>query len=178
MYLYPHKKSWAKEYAEERALLLGVYGEGLELHHIGSTAIDGLFAKDCIDILGVVENIEQAQKKKAQIVALGYSYKGEYGIPGRAYFSKKHRKVHLHIHEMNDLNARKHLNFVQVMRHNPQLVEQLNILKQELHARHPDNKELYQKEKSHFYDRIHKMPWTRPYAPPWRLSGSRFRVRS
>jgi len=88
MYIYPHDKKWASEYAQESKAIISNYGVGLDLYHIGSTAIKGLNAKDCIDILGVVTNLSEMQDKKESIVRLGYTYKGKYGIHGREYFSK------------------------------------------------------------------------------------------
>ena len=79
MYIYPHNIQWASEYTQESKAILLSYGAGLELHHIGSTAVKGLYAKDCIDILGIVSNLSEVQAKKEKIIHLGYSYKGEYG---------------------------------------------------------------------------------------------------
>lgn len=157
MYIYSHKDEWKDEYASESSLILSSYGEGIHLHHIGSTAIEGLFAKDCIDILGVVESLSEVTLRKKSINDLGYRYKGEYGIPGREYFSKSIRKVHLHIFQAGDPSIRKHLHFVDVMRGNNKLVEDLNKLKKHLHKIYPSDKDSYQREKEHFYNHIHAM---------------------
>lgn len=155
MYLYPHNNKWQDEYANERGLILSSYGGGIKLHHIGSTAIEGLFAKDCIDILGIVKSLSAVRKRKESITSLGYRYKGENGISGREYFSKNVRKVHLHIFEAGDPNVRKHLHFVEVMRGNTHLIEELNALKKRLHQKYPSNKGSYQREKEPFYKQLH-----------------------
>jgi GrpB-like predicted nucleotidyltransferase (UPF0157 family) len=133
------------------------YGAELELHHIGSTAVAGLNAKDCIDILGVVPNLSIVGDKKESLIDIGYDHRGPYGIPGREYFSKQHRKVHLHIFESGDFNITKHLNFVKIMRANPSLIEALNVVKEQLHIKFPVDKEAYQIGKKFFYDKIHEM---------------------
>ena len=97
MYLFPHKPEWQLEFEQEKASLTASYRGEIKLFHIGSTAIKGLYAKDCIDILGVVEEIAEIGRFKQDLIKLGFDGRGEYGIPGRAYFSKTHRKVHLHI---------------------------------------------------------------------------------
>lgn len=157
MYLFPHNLQWKKEYAFERQLIVNSYDEAIELHHIGSTAIEGLYAKDCIDILGIVEHLPKVIAGKKALVDQGYLYKGEYGIPGRAYFSKKLRKVHLHIFESGDDNIKKHLNFVERMRENSKLIKQLNDLKIQLHQKYPNDKDSYQREKQCFYDKINAL---------------------
>lgn len=157
MYLYKHKTEWANDYILARDAIVSSYGAELELQHIGSTAIDGLNAKDCIDILGVVPSLSIISEKKKSLIDLGYEYRGAYGIEGREYFSKLHRKVHLHIFESGDFNVIKHLNFVKVMRANPRLIDELNIIKQRLHNKFPSDKEAYQIGKKYFYDKLHEM---------------------
>lgn len=157
MYIHQHKKAWKDQYNKESHLILSSYGEDIQLHHIGSTAIEGLYAKDCIDILGVVDDLSQVINRKNSIVELGYFYKGEYGITGREYFSKSQRKTHLHIFKAGDPNIKKHLFFVEIMRGNSQLIKELNTLKQHLHQKYPLDKDAYQRVKGCFYNKIHKM---------------------
>jgi len=157
MYIYPHNIQWASEYTQESKAIILSYGAGLKLHHIGSTAVKGLYAKDCIDVLGIVSSLSEVQTKKESFIRLGYSYKGEHGINGREYFSKLKRKVHLHIFETGDINIARHLNFLSIMKSTPALVAKLNNLKNHLHNKYPDDKESYQKEKVCFYNKTHKM---------------------
>ena len=92
MYIYPHKIEWKTEYQSEKSLILSSYNGSITLYHIGSTAISGLYAKDCIDILGVVNDTADIAAKKQSFIDVGYTYKGEYGFLGREYFSKTERK--------------------------------------------------------------------------------------
>lgn len=154
MYIFPPNPEWESEYRVESSTILTVYGEGIELFHIGSTAIPGLYAKDCIDILGVVNNIVEVQGKINSLVGIGYNHKGEYGIAGREYFSKSKRKVHLHVFEKGSDEIDRHLHFVRIMQSTPSLIPKLNELKCKLHAQFPGNKEQYQKEKVYFYNEI------------------------
>jgi GrpB-like predicted nucleotidyltransferase (UPF0157 family) len=154
MYLFPHNLQWKKEYAIERQLIVNSFDGAIGLHHIGSTAIEGLYAKDCIDILGVVECLPKTLERKEFLTDLGYLYKGECGISGRAYFSKNFRKVHLHIFKTGDDNIKKHLSFVDTMRADSKLIEQMNRLKIRLHQKYPTDKDSYQLEKQSFYNKL------------------------
>jgi GrpB-like predicted nucleotidyltransferase (UPF0157 family) len=157
MYLHPPNDEWQSGFEHEKnALILGYEGQ-IDIFHIGSTAITGLYAKDCLDLLGVVENISEVSRLKHNITQLGYVHKGEYGISGREYFSKPQRKVHLHIFQCGDVEIAKHLNFVKVMQGNIELIFQLNQLKKQLHAKYPRDKESYQNEKTIYYNRINSM---------------------
>ena len=157
MYLHPYKKEWPDEYRREVKLILAVYKGSIALHHIGSTAIEGLYAKDCIDILGVVSDLSAVRASLDELENIGYQHKGSHGIEGREYFSKSKRKVHLHIFKEGNSSIDKHIGFVQILRSTPSLVTKLNELKQELYDKYPYDKESYQKEKVFFYNEIHTM---------------------
>ncbi len=154
MYLFPHNPQWTLEFEQESKAIMAVYDAEIELHHIGSTAVPGLLAKDCIDILGVVPKLSTVNFKAHKLTALGFENRGTYGIPGRAYFSKPVRKTHLHIFESANPNIEKHMEFVQIMRSNENLVEELNALKAELHHKYPEQQNHYQQEKAFFYQQL------------------------
>jgi GrpB-like predicted nucleotidyltransferase (UPF0157 family) len=156
MYIHAYKDEWKVEYLRESELIRSRYGADIELHHIGSTAVIGLYAKDCIDILGVVSNLSEVVARKDAIVGLGYRYKGAYGIEGREYFSKDVRKVHFHIFASGDSNIEKHLKFVETMKGDQAFIDELNRLKIHLHSRYPHDREAYQKAKKFFYTKIHE----------------------
>jgi GrpB-like predicted nucleotidyltransferase (UPF0157 family) len=157
MYVYPHKQEWKAEYLQESERIRSRYGRAIDLHHIGSTAVVGLLAKDCIDILGVVSDLSEVVARKQTLIELGYRYRGENGIAGRRYFSKVVRKVHLHIFESGDPNVEKHLRFVKRMQGDEALVDELNRLKAELHERYPNERDAYQAGKSHFYSKLNPL---------------------
>ena len=157
MYLYPYKIEWRDEYLKEEQAILSAYIGSIQFHHIGSTAVKGLYSKDCIDILGVVSDLREVKDNLGHLKNVGYEYKGDYGIDGREYFSKSAKKVHFHIFQAGNVNIKKHLGFVEIMQSNPELVIKLNQLKQSLASKYPLDKDLYQKEKIFFYDEIHRM---------------------
>lgn len=156
MYIYPHKSAWKNEYEDEKRLIISCYHGNITLHHIGSTVISGLYAKDCIDILGIVKCTDGVVAQKQNFIDLGYTYKGEYGFEGRQYFSKTKRKVHLHIYPLGHLAIEEHLNFIHIMQGNLKLINELNQLKQHLHNKYPQDKNAYQTEKAYFYENIKK----------------------
>ena len=157
MYLYPYNSEWPEEYLREEQGILAAFTCSIQLHHIGSTAVEGLRSKDCIDILGVVTNLTQVKLNISCLENTGFEFKGSYGIEGRQYFSKRARKVHFHIFQKGNVNIKKHLGFVEIMRSRPDLVTRLNQLKLALECKYPVDKDSYQKEKTFFYDEIHKM---------------------
>lgn len=158
MYLFPYNSEWPEEYRKAEQAILAAYIGSIQLHHIGSTAIKGLFSKDCIDILGVVSDLRQVKASLSCLINIDFQYKGSYGIEGREYFSKKiPRKVHLHIFQEGNLNIKRHLGFVRIMKSSPDFIAKLNNLKIALQSKYPSDKDAYQNEKIFFYNEIHKM---------------------
>ena len=84
----PPDPAWAEGYRRERALLMPVFGPLLvELHHIGSTAVEGLWAKPILDLMPVVTSLEAVDRLDPELEALGYQCMGASragGISARA----------------------------------------------------------------------------------------------
>ena len=46
MYLFPHNNDWQSEFQNEKNSIVYSYGAAIEIFHIGSTAIKGLYPND------------------------------------------------------------------------------------------------------------------------------------
>ena len=93
---------WPELFQIESEALAAVLGdEILRVHHIGSTAVPGLAAKPIIDILLEVKDVNTLDEYNAAMERLGYTARGEYGVPGRRFFLKGlHNRTH-HVHAFN-----------------------------------------------------------------------------
>lgn len=142
-----HDPGWNFLYREEAALIGAVLGEGLlEMHHIGSTAVDGLRAKPVIDMMPVVADIRQVDAKNERFRRIGYECMGEFGIAGRRFFRKggDARTHHIHIFESgNRLDIERHLAVRDYLREHPEKAEAYGRLKSALAELYPDDIEGY-----------------------------------
>jgi GrpB-like predicted nucleotidyltransferase (UPF0157 family) len=122
--LAPHHPKWKRVFSDEAYLILHSLNlESLKLYHCGSTSIPGICAKPIIDIVGSVKNLELFDQSKEKLEALGYEYKGEYGIKGRRYSvlynpEKTHSFCHLHIFKENSRELHDHIIFRDYLRLN------------------------------------------------------------
>ncbi len=156
MYIFPHDPNWKVDFEIASEKLTEVSELEIQLHHIGSTSIQGLSAKKCIDILGVISDFSLGARLIEPFESLGYVYKAEYGIAGRHYFSKVEQpKIHLHVLPQGHEQIGIHLHFKNVMSKRPELVKELNEFKKELSDQFP--KEIYQIKKKVFYDNVAKI---------------------
>ncbi len=156
--LSPYQTIWAQLYEEEKKRLEKVIGRGvLDIQHIGSTAVPNLKAKPILDIGIAVKNFEEAFALIFPIEKLGYTYRGENGIPRRHYFVKgpPEKRTH-HIHMFEEVNEEwgAHLLFRNYLRTHPQTVITYQTLKEDLAKRYPDNREAYTDAKHTFIQRV------------------------
>lgn len=137
----PYDPLWKVTYAVEAEQLKEILIEVLVgMHHIGSTAVEGLCAKPVIDIMAVVKNIDSVDCYNHGFAAIGYECMGEYGMSGRRYFRKgaKKRTHHVHVFEAGNLfDTTRHLAVRDYLRAHPQVALEYGRLKIGLAAKFP-----------------------------------------
>jgi NAD-dependent deacetylase len=110
--------AWPRLYQEEAARVREALGEGVvEIEHMGSTAVPGLIAKPVIDIAAGLDRLELGDEQVTAMEELGYAYRGEYGLPGRLYFERPDR--HVHVVEWGGEHWHRHRAFRDYLRSHP-----------------------------------------------------------
>lgn len=150
--LAPHNPDWAKMAEAEGARIAEAMGDiFLRIEHFGSTAIPGIAAKPTVDLSPIVRSIEMADARRADIEALGYLWRGEFGIPGRRYCVLERdgkRLFHVHIFADGDPNIATQLIFRDYLRAHRDEALAYEAIKREAAAAHPWNSLAYNDHKS------------------------------
>ncbi|SFL60776.1 GrpB domain, predicted nucleotidyltransferase, UPF0157 family [Paenibacillus sp. 1_12] len=136
----PYDEKWSILFKEEAAKIKTVYGDKiLNIHHIGSTAIPSVYAKPIIDIMVVVKDISKVDSFNYEMQLLGYTPKGENGIPERRYFNKggNARTHHLHAFQTGNENILRHLAFRDYLNEFPDKAKMYSELKLKLSKEFP-----------------------------------------
>jgi len=133
----PHRDSWKQDFEIEAVKIRSALGATLViLHHIGSTAIPGIYAKPIIDILAKVISLEALDANPGGMRSLGYEAMGEFGIPGRRYFRKDDssgvRTHHVHAFARESPQIARHLAFRDYLISHPRTAQAYSELKREL----------------------------------------------
>jgi len=155
----PHDPRWQEVFRIESKRVADALGEiVVTIHHIGSTAIPGIYAKPIIDILVEVQDITQVDEQSSAMESLGYEVMGEYGIPNRRFFRKDNlagvRTHHIHIFEVGSAQVKRHLAFRDYMIAHPEVAHRYSELKRELAREHPLNIDAYMDGKDGFIKEI------------------------
>lgn len=169
--LTAHQDCWAEWYAEEadalRKLLPG--GQGLRIHHIGSTAIPGIWAKPVIDILLEAPAPDALRAAGERLVAGGWicmSDTGERISLNKGYTEAglEERVFHLHLRLPGDCGE---IRFRDYLRAHPEAAKAYERLKLSLWKTCGHNRDRYTAGKTGFvikYTRLAEAEASRRYA--------------
>ncbi|MGE4277337.1 MAG: GrpB family protein [Lawsonibacter sp.] len=152
--LTAHQPDWAAWYQEERDALTRILPENATVHHIGSTAISGIWAKPIVDIL-VEVNLNEFKAVKPLIIKCGYlcmaqdqthmDFNKGYTPEG---FSEK--VFHLHLREYGDHDE---LYFRDYLNKHPEIAREYETLKLSLWKRFEHDRDGYTNAKTDFVRR-------------------------
>jgi GrpB-like predicted nucleotidyltransferase (UPF0157 family) len=124
----------------------------LSVHHIGSTAVPGLAAKPIIDLMPLVTDLDELDRERGRVEALGYHWRGELGIAGRRYCALSDqngkRIVQLHCFKADSPHARRHLAFRDYLRAHPDQASAYENEKRRARELHPNDSHAYTDEKA------------------------------
>lgn len=155
----PPNPDWPAEFMAEAARILAALpaaGVVEGIHHIGSTAVAGLWAKPVIDMLMVARSLPQLDDAAAPALQrLGYQVMGEFGLAGRRYFRKDSaqgvRTHQLHAYALGSAAAiERHLAFRDYLRAHPAAAAAYGDLKRQLAEQHAGNPAAYMDGKDAF----------------------------
>jgi GrpB-like predicted nucleotidyltransferase (UPF0157 family) len=151
----PHDPKWSRKFEAEAKVIGAALGAAATaIHHIGSTAIPGIFAKPIIDMLVEATSVEAVDERAPLLEAMGYEVKGEFGIPGRRYFRKDNeagiREYQIHAFAADSGEVARHLAFRDYLRSHPQAAGEYSQLKRELAKQHPSDAGAYMEGKDPF----------------------------
>ncbi|MGX1831157.1 GrpB family protein [Paenibacillus taichungensis] len=148
---------WDSQAQEEIRQLKELLQE-LNIHkfeHIGSTSIPGLSAKPIIDLMGEVQSWEDMDLIADQLNPIGWNYVPP-ELDGRQYrrfwvrVKDDKRAVHLHLMRPGEERWDRQIQFRDVLRQRPDLVEVYAALKAKLADENKDDREAYTAAKTDF----------------------------
>ena len=95
----PYEKAWKAAFEDIRQEVEAALG-GLiiGIEHVGSTSVEGLSAKPCIDVDVVIKDYTVLDAVVKKLAGIGYFHEGNLGIEGReafCYTGKNHLMKHL-----------------------------------------------------------------------------------
>lgn len=157
----PYTPTWHYAFKLIRKRLQKVLHTSDELiHHIGSTAVEGLPAKSIIDIDIEIKTIQSFAHTKQKLSRLGYHHVGDQGIKGREVFKLKRwnllPKHHLYVCLSGSSELKRHLAFRDYLITHPDAKEAYGKLKLEAAKKHPYDMDAYLRMKGELINKIYR----------------------
>lgn len=152
VFLVPWSAEWVKEFEMEKKRIEEVIGQYIvNVHHIGSTAVNGLSAKPIIDIAIEINHFLDGEQCVTALQGLGYSYRGVNVLPERHYFSKGEPRTHqIHMYQTGNRYLLEQINFRDYLRSNELARSEYQQLKLNLSNENKNDKHKYAEGKTDF----------------------------
>lgn len=156
---------WAAEFTALRQTIMSVAPPGASIHHIGSTAVPDLPAKDVIDIQLTLDDLSQLDC--AALEDLGFDWRRDLRTdhcpPGmtlpapeltKLFFKSTGRAANLHVRERGRFNQRYALLCRDYLRAHPRSVAAYTEIKRQLARRFANDVDAYYDIKDPVFDII------------------------
>ena len=117
------------------------------IEHVGSTSVEGMSAKPCIDIDVIIKDYSVFGEVVRKLGAIGYIHEGDLGIKDREafkYTDKPHLMLHhLYVCPQYSEELRRHITFRDFLRRTPEAVRKYSLVKEKAAALFPDEIDQY-----------------------------------
>lgn len=158
----PYDKAWSAAFEKIRKEIEGAVGDliiGIE--HVGSTSVEGMSAKPCIDLDVVIKDYSVFDAVVRRLEAIGYVHEGDLGIKDREafrYSDKPHLEGHhLYVCPQDSEELHRHVTFRDFLRGDPEAVKKYSEVKETAAKLFPDDIDRYIEYKSPCIEELYGM---------------------
>ena len=158
----PYDEAWKSAFEEIKREIEAVIGDKiLGIEHVGSTSVQGMSAKPCIDMDVIIQDYSVFDEVVERLKSLGYSHEGNLGIKDREafkYADKPHLlKHHLYVCPQHSEELHRHITFRDFLRSNPEAVQKYSAVKEKAAALFPNDIDQYIEYKSPCIEVLYSM---------------------
>lgn len=146
--MLPYDSAWKAAFEEIRKEIEQAAGDLIvDVEHVGSTSVEGMSAKPCIDLDVVIPDHAVFDAVADRLKAIGYFHEGDLGIKGREafrYSGKPHLMTHhLYVCPRDSRELHRHVTFRNFLRSHPEAVKQYSTVKETAARLFPDDIDRY-----------------------------------
>jgi GrpB-like predicted nucleotidyltransferase (UPF0157 family) len=157
----PYNEDWPVEFEKIKTELLAALGQLADsVEHVGSTSVNGCWAKPIIDVDVVIPSEECLSQVIERLAGVGYYHEGNLGIEGREAFGYVPKpglmQHHLYVCAKGSNELKRHLAFRDFLRLHPDAVVEYSQVKREAAALYPNDVDAYIQYKGAFIEKIYQ----------------------
>ena len=158
----PYDEAWKSDFEKIKNELENAIGDCIiGIEHVGSTSVEGLSAKPCIDIDVIIKDYSIFETVVNRLNAIGYIHEGNLGIPNREafkYSEKPHlQKHHLYVCPQDSEELHRHIIFRDFLRSHPEAVRKYGQIKEMAAKLFPNDIDGYIRYKSPCIEELYRL---------------------
>lgn len=149
----PYDSRWNDEFQKIKSYLEKALEDSiLAIEHVGSTSVEGLYAKPIIDIDVIIESYNKFEDVKSRLENLDYYHEGDLGIKDREAFGynekNKFMTHHLYVCPRDSEELKRHITFRDYLRTHEEDREKYSEIKLQAAKMYPTDIDSYIETKS------------------------------
>ena len=158
----PYDREWKCDFERIKNDIERVIGHLITgIEHVGSTSVEGMAAKPCIDIDVIIKDYSVFDDLVSALSSIGYFHEGDLGIKDReafGYSEKTHLKSH-HLYVCPEYSEElyRHITFRNFLKSDPDAVRKYSRIKEEAAKLFPDDIDKYIEYKSPCIDELYEV---------------------
>ena len=158
----PYNEGWRSDFEKIKNELENAIGDMvIAIEHVGSTSVQGMSAKPCIDIDVVIKDYSVFDIVVSRLADIGYIHEGNLGIKDREafkYTDKPHlQSHHLYVCPQYSAELHRHITFRDYLRTHPEAVNEYSKVKEKAAQLFPDDIDSYIEFKSPCIAKFYKL---------------------
>ena len=132
----------------------------ISVEHVGSTSVEGMSAKPCIDIDVIINDYSIFTAVVDRLKSIGYIHEGDLGIKDREAF-KYSGKMYLQMHHLYvcpkySEELHRHITFRDFLRSNPKAARKYSLIKEKAAELFPNDINKYMEYKLSIIEELYK----------------------
>lgn len=157
----PYDPAWKDAFEAIKGEIEAALGDLiLGVEHVGSTSVEGLSAKPCIDVDVVIQDYSVFAEVVRRLETIGYVHEGNLGIRDREafrYSDKPHLlNHHLYVCPRYSRELHRHISFRDFLRSHPEAAKQYGQVKERAAQLFPEDMDQYIAYKSPCIARLYE----------------------
>ena len=158
----PYDKAWKTAFEAIKQEIEAVIGDWIVgIEHVGSTSVEGLSAKPCIDLDVIIRDYSVFDAVVRRLGTIGYIHEGDLGIRDREAFTYRDKPYlqthHLYVCPQYSEELHRHLAFRDFLRSSPEAVEKYSRVKETAARLFPEDIAQYMAYKSPCIEELYRL---------------------
>lgn len=155
--IVPYDPAWVDSFFVYASKLRKIFGDNIQIEHIGSTSVPSMYGKPCIDVLVIVNDMDIVENHIPDMKNAGFECAGEFVTKNSRLFRvMKDQEIlaNIHFFPAGHPHNKEMLDLRDYLRKHPKEVEEYSNVKKELYFKYKSDYASYRKCKDEYMKKL------------------------